>query len=115
MQEGLQTLSAAPLLWQRILLVFAIVALAPLGEEILFRGFLYRAFAAKLGPFWGMALSGLLFGAAHLEWQVFPAFAVLGMVLVHLYRKSGDLWLCVATHVVFNALGVFLLFMSQYF
>lgn len=115
MQEVLQTLSAAPLLWQRILLVFAIVALAPLGEEILFRGFLYRAFAAKLGPFWGMALSGLLFGAAHLEWQVFPAFAVLGMVLAHLYRKSGDLWLCIATHTVFNAIGVFLLFSSQYF
>ena len=115
MQEILQSLSAAPLPWQQILLVFAIVVLAPLGEEILFRGFLYRACAARFGPFWGMALSGLLFGAAHLEWQVFPAFAVLGMVLAHLYRKSGNLWLCIATHAVFNAIGVVLLFSSQYF
>jgi uncharacterized protein len=49
------------------LLSFLAVALAPLMEELFFRGFLYPVLARRLGAFWGIVLTALPFGLLHLQ------------------------------------------------
>jgi membrane protease YdiL (CAAX protease family) len=82
--------------WQKALTIVALVVLAPLGEELLFRGLLLRALVRRLN-FWPAAVvSGLVFAVCHLDqyvpWPLWPRTITLagtGVVLAWLYRWRG--------------------------
>jgi membrane protease YdiL (CAAX protease family) len=79
--------------WQTALIVFALIVLAPLGEEILFRALELRGLV-RLIPFAVAApISGLLFTAAHYDaWVAWPrtlALVATGWALAWLYRWRG--------------------------
>jgi membrane protease YdiL (CAAX protease family) len=79
--------------WQQGLLVFALVILAPFGEELLFRALLLRGLVRRI-PFWAAAVtSGALFAAAHPDaWQIWPRAVFLlaiGIAFAFLYRWRG--------------------------
>jgi membrane protease YdiL (CAAX protease family) len=88
--------------------LFALVAavMAPLFEEVFFRGFLFRGFAASWGWAWGAVVSGALFGLAHLQLDVFVPLFALGFVLAWVYKRTGSLWTSIAFHALFNGLSV---------
>jgi len=83
-------------------MVIAACVLAPIFEEMLFRGILLRAFL-KQHPRWAaISYSALLFGAAHLNvYQFLLAFS-LGLVLGWLYELSRSLLPCIALHAAYN-------------
>lgn len=83
----------------RVLLVMGI--LAPLIEELVFRGLLYRAWEAQWGCFPAMLASSALFAAYHTNFV--PAF-VGGLIYVCLYRRSGSIWAPILVHAAFNIL-----------
>ncbi len=99
-----------------LLLLLTIAGLAPLFEEWVFRGVLLPwlgpRLTARLGvrSGWGLAilLSGLAFGAMHLQPAGLPALATLGLVLGWAFFRTGNLWTTVAVHACWNA-SVFLL------
>jgi membrane protease YdiL (CAAX protease family) len=89
--DEVEDIGTAP--WQIALTVAAVVVLAPLGEELLFRGLLLRALVRRL-RFWPSAIiSALLFTAAHADayllWPRALALAGTGVVLAWLYRWRG--------------------------
>lgn len=90
-------------------------ALAPLVEEIFFRGFLFQGFRAKYGWVSSMLLSSLIFGIAHLDpASLIPTF-VLGNLLAYLYHRTNSVWPGVLLHVLVNTFGLaFVYFVSQY-
>jgi membrane protease YdiL (CAAX protease family) len=88
------------------LFVLVAVVMAPLFEEIVFRGFLFRGFANSWGWVWGAFASSAVFGLAHLQLDVFAPLATLGFFLAWAYKKTGSLWSCIAMHVIFNAIAV---------
>ena len=77
--------------------------LAPLVEEIVFRGFTHR-YLGKIYPPWVAALlSGAIFGIIHFNWlQTVYAFA-LGVILGFVCSWTKSLRPCVAFHMMFNA------------
>lgn len=75
--------------------------LAPLGEELLFRGVLTNALL-RYGPFIGVVGSTLIFALFHGINVVFPAAVVMGLIGAELVRRSGSVWPAVVVHVVFN-------------
>jgi membrane protease YdiL (CAAX protease family) len=89
--------------------VFAIV-IAPVCEEMFFRGFLFHGLWPRLGM-WGAAFaSGLAFGAIHVTGAdklglVIP-FAVIGALFAWLVARTGSLWNAIVAHMIFNAIGV---------
>lgn len=85
--------------------VLGMVALAPLVEELVFRGLLFGALAPRLGVLLGALVSALLFGLVHGDWVLFPALAALGFVNALLYARSANLTVAVALHGLNNALG----------
>ena len=105
-QESLRDLvtgAAAPLA------VFVIIVVAPLAEELFFRGMLFSAMQERLG-FWPAAIaSGVVFGAVHGEPFVIVITAVLGVFLAWIYRQRGTLVVPFLAHGVFNGLGVVLI------
>ena len=86
-------------LWIQIVVA---VILAPLVEELLFRGIIYRRIDIAYG-FWPAALiSSLFFGLLHgnLTQGVYAFF--LGMVFAYAYHKTGRLTIPVVMHVIAN-------------
>ena len=82
------------------------VVMAPLFEEIVFRGFLFRGFANSWGWVWAALASSAIFGAAHLQLDVFLPLAALGFVLAWAYHRTGSLWTCITMHAIFNLIAV---------
>lgn len=75
---------------------------APLLEEILFRGLLFRWLEKTVGAPLGIVVSGLLFGAIHLSpIAIVPTF-LLGMLLALIYHRTKNLWTCIFFHAYFN-------------
>ena len=104
--DEVEALGSAP--WQLALGVIALVVLAPLGEELLFRGLLLRALARRL-RFWPAALiSSGTFAASHADayviWPRAISVLVTGLALAWLYRRRGY-WAAVVAHATVNAVA----------
>jgi membrane protease YdiL (CAAX protease family) len=87
----------------------AVVLAAPFGEELLFRGFLYRGLRRRLGVWPAVAASAGLFAMGHVQgWSFFylvpPLFAV-GAGLALVYERRQSLLASMAAHGTFNLIG----------
>ena len=84
----------------------ALVIVAPLAEEIFFRGFVFSGLVRPIGLFGAMAVSGLLFATFHVtdagSALLVPPFAVIGFGFAWIYYKTGSLWMSIGTHFIFN-------------
>lgn len=83
--------------------VIATCVLAPLFEEILFRGILLRAFLNRYPRGLAISYSALYFGAAHLNIYQFFLALLLGHLLGWLYERSKSLIPCIALHAAVNS------------
>ncbi|NML43531.1 CPBP family intramembrane metalloprotease [Ramlibacter sp. G-1-2-2] len=88
--------------------VVAACVLAPVLEEMLFRGVLLRAFLQKYPRWAAISYSALLFGAAHLNVYQFLFASALGLLLGWLYERSRSLLPCIALHAAVNTTIVML-------
>ncbi len=88
------------------------VVLVPVAEELAFRGYLLRRLARARfedtepgrAPVWTVALSSVVFGAAH---EQFLAAVLAGLLFAWVYRRRGRLFDAVLAHAVANALVAF--------
>jgi membrane protease YdiL (CAAX protease family) len=98
----------------RLALGVAAVLLAPVAEEVLFRGILYPAIKQVGHPrlaLWGTAL---LFAAIHMNLVTFLPLALLALVLTGLYEWTNNLLAPITAHVLFNALNFVMLLVLQH-
>jgi uncharacterized protein len=88
-----------PLLW------LAFVIAAPVGEEIVFRGFVFRGWAAsRLGPQLTILLTSLIFSAAHTQYDWFGVVQTfcIGALFGWLRWRSGSTTLAILLHMGVN-------------
>jgi len=86
--------------------VLVAVVMAPLFEEVVFRGFLFRGLANSWGWVWGAIASAAIFGGVHLQLDIFLPLAALGFVLAWAYHRTGSLWASITMHALFNLIAV---------
>jgi membrane protease YdiL (CAAX protease family) len=82
---------------------------APICEELLFRGFIFRSLSNWRGPWPAALITGALFGVVHglsAPLVDLAPLAFLGFVLCIVYWRSGSLYPCIALHVVNNAIAL---------
>jgi len=83
----------------------AVSVAAPLAEEAIFRGLLYRSLRAAWGPWPAAVLSALLFALSHGEpWAMFGLVA-LGLLYARLTEMTGSILPAVLAHGVHNGLS----------
>ena len=84
------------------------VILAPIGEELIFRGVTMRL-ARRALPFWlANIFQALMFGIFHMNWiQGIYAFA-LGLLLGYVCEKGGSIYYSLLMHILFNFWGTVL-------
>tara|TARA_B110000881_G_scaffold221345_1_gene250299 strand:+ start:2406 stop:3257 length:852 start_codon:yes stop_codon:yes gene_type:complete len=94
-------------------MVFSAVVVAPIAEEVIFRGFLYPVVKRYSEPWFAAIFTGCLFGVIHFNLMSFPLLALMGIVLVVLYEITGSLWVPIACHAAFNALQVGVMMLAR--
>lgn len=91
------------------LAVVAAVVLAPLLEEVVFRGVLFQALGRRLGVLPAALLSGVLFAVVHLEVSA-PAYqlalALLGTWFAYAFHRTRSLVVPIVAHATFNGLQI---------
>ncbi len=87
-------------------IAFTAIVVAPIGEEVCFRGFLYNSLKRWSG-IWPAALaSGILFGAIHSSLAQMLPLTLFGIVQCFAYEKVRSLWLPIAVHALFNTVSL---------
>jgi hypothetical protein len=89
-----------------LVVAFSAVVIAPLTEEVIFRGYLYPVVKRFTDRWFAALFTGVLFGVIHFNVFSLPTLTVIGVVLVILYEKTGSLWITIACHAAFNATTV---------
>jgi membrane protease YdiL (CAAX protease family) len=91
-----------------------ILIIAPVLEELIYRGILLQSLVKTRLGFWGAAvLTSLAFAAMHAPYdsvlnvllRVVPVFFT-GMVLALALRQTGSLWVCIALHTTVNGIAL---------
>jgi membrane protease YdiL (CAAX protease family) len=88
----------------------SLVILAPIGEEVLMRGYLYTGLRAKLQYLPSLLITSVIFGTAHLEfgngtplvWVAAISTFILSVVLVYKREKTGALYAGILIHILNN-------------
>lgn len=88
----------------RVAVAVIAALIAPVCEEIAFRGYLQTAFGTHLRPALAIAGSTLLFSIIHLDPVRLPSLLVLGAVFGWLTWRAGSVWPAVAAHFANNAI-----------
>ena len=104
-QKELRALFAAipQTLPNQILLFAAVAVIAPLLEEILFRGLLQNALSKRLPVWAAIALSALVFGAMHMDFYAMPPLLLMGVIFGVIYHLTGSLRITIVLHMINNA------------
>ncbi len=91
---------------QIVVLFIFLALLAPLVEELFFRGLVQGSLARRFGPAVGVAGSAVVFGLAHFQALQLPALILFGLVLALLAHRTGRLGPAIVAHATFNAITV---------
>ena len=92
---------------ERTLAFLSVALLVPLAEELLFRGWLFKALMLTRGGLWlALPLSTGLFVQTHNFASPGPVLIItlLGLALGWLRWKFGNIWPCLLAHCLYNAL-----------
>lgn len=91
--------------FENLLVFVGAVILAPIAEELVFRGILLRALLHR-GRRFAIGVSGVVFGLVHLldpnAWVAVPFLAALGVVLGYQTVRTGRIGMAIMTHAGFN-------------
>ncbi len=96
----------AEIVWQ---VMISAVIIAPITEEILFRGYFYPTLKRIAGPLPAALGISLLFGAVHVTALGFPVLTILALSLTLSYEWSGSLLVPMFMHAWFNAANLLLM------
>jgi membrane protease YdiL (CAAX protease family) len=82
------------------------VVVAPVVEEIFFRGFVYAGLRQRFDWKTAAVLSAFLFALVHLQPAMIPPIFILGLIFAYLYHRSQSIWPAIIMHVSTNALAL---------
>ncbi len=102
--ELLKMLINAPTLWNYIFIGLSAVVIAPVVEEVMFRGMVQGNLRPR-GRGTAIAVSAIVFALVHVSsvpWQVLPALALLGVMLSLMFERTGVIWPGMIAHATFN-------------
>lgn len=87
-------------------LLVAGILLAPVVEEIFFRGFLFPGLRERYGWVRAMLLSAAIFAVFHLQWVALIPTFLLGCMLAYLRHRTDSLWPGILLHFTINGVAL---------
>ena len=105
----------------RTIAFITLVVVAPIAEEIIFRGWLYGKLREKLngvlpeyaGKIVSILLTSALFGLIHFQWNVGVNVFCLSVVLCVMREITGTIYAGILTHMIKNCVAFYLLYVIK--
>lgn len=88
----------------------ALLVVAPIAEELVFRGFIFKGLKNSFGFIIAAVVSSVIFGVAHGQINVAVDTFCLGIFLCYLYEKTDSIWPAIMLHMTKNAIAFSLIF-----
>lgn len=102
--------------YEYVLAFIGLVIVAPVAEELLFRGYLFgKLRSAGIKTWVSVLVTSLLFAVAHFQGNVGVDVFALGIVLALLRVFSGSLWPSIMLHMLKNGIAYYFLFINPTF
>ncbi|MGE5578300.1 MAG: lysostaphin resistance A-like protein [Syntrophothermus sp.] len=98
--------------WQLVGILILVNLVAPVAEEIFFRGFTYEVFREKWGGRVAKLGTALLFGSAHGYIALFLPVFLIGLFLAQLYENRRSLGACIVAHACLNIISSAVLYLG---
>lgn len=104
--------------FDRIIAFITLVVLAPIAEEVIFRGWLYGKMREKLNlkvsnmvsMIISILLVSILFGALHMQWNVGVNVFAMSIVLCGLREVTGTIYAGILMHMLKNGVAFYMLY-----
>ena len=96
--------------YEYIFAFLALVVMAPLAEELLFRGYLFGKLRHYISFVPATLITSVLFGIVHWQWNIGVDVFILSLALCYLREKTQSLWPAVFLHATKNGVAFVLLF-----
>lgn len=93
-----------------IAMTLAAGIVAPVSEEVAFRGLFFPWLRERIGLIAGVAISALFFASLHGVPQLIPSLATIGAALAVFYHRCGSIYPVMVAHGIFNAIMVITLY-----
>jgi len=97
----------------RVVLALVALVLAPIAEELLFRGVMYPALKAFGMPRFAFWATAVVFALIHFNLAIFLPLLALACLLNGLYEWTGNLLACIVAHAGFNAINLGMLMVMK--
>lgn len=96
------------------IIIFATI-IAPITEELIFRGGIYRFLKSKISPIVALGISAVLFAWVHYNILSFLPLLLVGLLLARSYEKTGHILTPIVFHSLFNGNTLILLLLNPSF
>ncbi len=91
------------------ILVFLGIIGAPVIEELIYRGCLYRFLKTKMLTPFAQFFSGIVFALTHGNLMSFGPILIVGIFLAYVYETEGNLKVSICFHALFNSFSIVML------
>ncbi|MFP3903399.1 MAG: CPBP family intramembrane glutamic endopeptidase [Armatimonadota bacterium] len=97
-----------------VIYLILLAVVAPIAEELLFRGYLYPALRENMSKFAAVAISAMLFGLLHMNPVAIVPIVIIGIVLAILYETTHSVVPGVVCHALNNTIVFCILMLAQF-
>ncbi|KKO89266.1 hypothetical protein AAW12_24495 [Sphingobacterium sp. Ag1] len=103
-----------------VVTIIAALVIGGLYEEIVFRGYIQNVLEKRIfkgySPMVSIFVVSILFGFYHLQQDIFAVIAAVmgGLYWSMLYKKSGNLWVAIASHALFDTITLILIYKGMF-
>jgi len=112
-QRAVQTFAENKDLTLRLLLALSAVIIAPICEELLFRGLIYGTLKRFGERIFAALASSLLFALIHGHVPSILPLTILALGFCIAYERTGCLWVPIAMHAMFNGFNLVMMWMRS--
>ncbi|MFN7160222.1 MAG: lysostaphin resistance A-like protein [Candidatus Gracilibacteria bacterium] len=98
--------------WSIYIVFISAAVIAPVLEEITYRGFLQQIIMKYSTPFASTLITAGIFSLAHMQLQVALPLFILGVILSTLYTKTRSIWPGIVFHVLNNTISLLALLLQ---
>jgi membrane protease YdiL (CAAX protease family) len=90
------------------LMAFNAVVLAPLWEELIFRGLFFGLLKSRWGTLAALVVTSLVFAGYHFSLTAFLPLFCVGMALGYVYSRTRSIYFPILVHAIFNGVNLLL-------
>lgn len=98
--------------WERGIAFLALVIIAPLAEELIFRGWLYGHLRIKIPKTIAIIVTSLVFAVVHMQWNVGITVFAMSIVNCVLREITGTIYAGTLVHMINNGVAFYLVYIA---